>query len=59
MFYLMKVEKTDKSKKIYTYTAKLTLIKIIVYLVLNLKTCFPVISPCSNLVMGARFRNVS
>ena len=58
MFYLMKVEKTDKSK-IYTYIAKLTLIKIIVYLVLNLKTCFPVISPCSNLVMGARFRNVS
>ena len=58
MFYLMKVEKTDKSK-IYTYTAKLTLIKIIVYLVLNLKTCFPVISLCSNLVMCARFRNVS
>ena len=35
MFYFMKVEKIDKSN-IYTYTAKLPLIKIIVYLVLIL-----------------------
>ena len=40
MFHLIKAKKTDKNTCIYI--AKLTLIKIIVYLVLNLEICFSI-----------------
>ena len=40
MFHLIKAKKTDKN--ICIYIAKLTLIKIIVYLVLNVEICFSI-----------------
>ena len=56
MFYIMKAKKIYENN-IYTYISKLTLIKIIVYLVLNLEICFSIIFSFSGLVMGARFDN--
>ena len=64
MLYIMKAKKVDKSN-IYTYISYITLheiyhiliLKIIVYLVLNLEICFTIISSFSGLVMGARFGN--
>ena len=54
MFYIMKAKKIDKNN-ISTYITKITLIKIIVYLVLNLEICFLIISSFSGLVMDAMF----
>ena len=56
MFYIMKAKKTDKNKS-NLYISKLTLIKIIVYFVLNLEIRFPIVPSFSGLVMGARFGN--
>ena len=64
MLYIMKAKKVDKSN-IYTYISYITLheiyhiliLKIMVYLVLNLEICFTIISSFSGLVMGARFGN--
>ena len=64
MLYIIKAKKVDKSN-IYTYISYITLheiyhiliLKIIIYLVLNLQICFTIISSYSGLVMGARFGN--
>ena len=56
MFYRMKVKKIDKNN-IYTYLSKLTLLKIIVYVVLHLQICFSIISSFSEFVVVARFGN--
>ena len=54
MFYIMKAKKIDKNS-ICTYIAKLTSIKIIVYLVLHFEICFSIIFSFSDLLMGAMF----
>ena len=54
MFYKMRRKKIDKSNN-YTYITKLTLIKIIVYLVLNLEIYFSIFSSFPALVMGSMF----
>ena len=56
MFYRLKVKKIDKNN-IYTYLSKLTLLKIIVYVVLHLQICFSIISSFSEFVVVARFGN--
>ena len=53
MLFIMKAKKIEKNN-IYTNISNLTLLKIIVHLVLNLKICT---SSFSGLVMGAKFGN--
>ena len=48
LFFLMR-------RPTHPYTTRLTLIKIIVYLVLDLEMCFSIFSSFSGLVMGAMF----
>ena len=56
MLFIMKAKKIEKNN-IYTNISNLTLKKIIVHLVLNLKICTSIISSFSGLVMAAKFGN--
>lgn len=64
MFYIMKAKKVDKSN-IYTYISyiisyelyHILILKIIIYLVVNLEICFTIIFSFSGLVIDARFGN--
>ena len=56
MLFIMKAKKIEKNN-IYTNISNLTLIKIIVHLVLNLKIFTSIISSFSGLVMAAKFGN--